>query len=155
RGIGDLRLVLSAPAGQPAQDSRRQVPASGKFHRPELPPAWPFTTRALWNRRATPTGPIFLNFLLVLTATRSAGGVNHWGNSDRGAAPWDAGRSDGYLIRRRTSQDRSLRGRGARPARAGVLAGAPVRRRAARQRRGARTPAAARRDRSGQRGRPP
>jgi hypothetical protein len=32
-------------------------------------------------------GPIFLNFLLVLTATGIASGVNHSGDPDRHATP--------------------------------------------------------------------
>src|SRR6516162_8305807 len=58
--------------------------------------------------------------------------------------PSDTGRSDGHLIRRRTEwpQNRFVRDRGAWPARAGVLAVAPVRQWAARRRRNARAPSA-------------
>ena len=66
--------------------------------------------------------------------------------------PWGAGRSDvRHLIRRGTvwSQDAVRLHRGVRPAGAGLVAGAPVRRRAAGQCSNARTPAAARGDRCG------
>src|SRR6516164_9306977 len=47
----------------------------------------PFTTRKLSGMELGVLGPIFLNFLLVLTATGIASGVNHSGEPDRHAAP--------------------------------------------------------------------
>src|SRR5262249_2495307 len=47
----------------------------------------PFTTRKLCGMELGILGPIFLNFLLVLTATGIASGVNHSGDPDRHATP--------------------------------------------------------------------
>ena len=47
----------------------------------------PFTTRKLCGMELGVLGPIFLNFLLVLTATGIASGVNHSGDPDRHATP--------------------------------------------------------------------
>src|SRR5262245_64234413 len=87
---------------------------------------------------------MFVHFLLVLTATRSAAALTIRVIPIKAPHPWDTGRSDGYFIRRRTvrPEGRFVRNRGAWPAGAGVLAVAPVRRGAARRRRNARTPAA-------------
>src|SRR5262249_59238877 len=62
RGIGDLRLVLSAPAGQSAQDSRRlaaRTSSTARFHR-----RGPFTKRLFGIGGRRPPGPSFFFFSL-------------------------------------------------------------------------------------------
>jgi hypothetical protein len=133
RGIGAIRLVLSAPAAESTQGFRpsrlggnRRLPHAKRFEsglgaasirirrhgtraagfgRQTLPLVGlmagcrtvtvahepPFTTRKLWDTGLGCAGPIFLNFLLVLTAARNPGGVNHSGNPDEPPHP----RTDG------------------------------------------------------------
>src|SRR5262249_30930204 len=159
-GISVKTRAARVAVGSPPPSGRtRNTVALGGLMAPCGPPLR--ADRRLPNARfgiaaLRPRTPIFLHSLLVLTAPQSARGVNYSGNPDQAAAPWKQGGASGQLIGRRTGrpQGRFDRDRGARPARAGVLAGAPVRGRAPRRRRCARTPAAARRHRPSNRRRP-